>query len=359
MKTNTIHNADIFDKLPELDYNSLDAIVTDPPYNLKFMGKSWDDKGGPKEFQKWNERWASIAYDKLKPGGYMVAFGGTKTYHRMVSGVEDAGFVVKDMIEWMYGTGFPKSYNISKGFRKTIYQDWLKGNTNRVEKWQGWGTALKPAHEPLVLAQKPREGTYCNNVEKYGCGGLNIDECRSEGRFPANLVLSHHPDCGDDCVPSCPVRTMNEQSGIRKSSSGSFKADDYEERETATGFTRGNFKGYGDKGGAARYFNQFHFRNEDFFRYTAKASKSERTCDGNVDNDHPTVKPLELMEWLVRLVTPPEGVVVDPFCGSGTTLIAAYEQNINYIGIEKDEDSVEIARERLDHNQGPEQKELV
>jgi len=468
----------VFDKLPEFDDNSIESIVTDPPYNLKFMGKSWDDKGTPKEFQEWNEKWASIAYDKLKPGGWMVVFSGTKTYHRMVSGVEDAGFTIKDMIEWMYGTGFPKSYNIGQSLQKKLTtgrarrKDRDLGGLSRnrfsgseegkliadtggqveitedeAEEWQGWGTALKPAHEPLVLAQKPREGTYVNNTRKYGCGGLNIDECRVEtdeeitnhsrsaeaakskgkysdsseqethqtkgqqqGRFPANLVLSHHPDCeyqgskeveatsvrkdntkeydpdneikmqasekvkrsgyADedgketvedwDCVPQCPIRRMNEQSG----ETDGCKPHKLESNKEHDGWgsiqeKKGEMVGYEDDGGAARYFNQFHFRDEDFFKYTAKASKKERTCDGNVDNDHPTVKPLSLMRWLVRLVTPPEGVVLDPFAGSGTTLIAAYEQGFDYIGIDKNEKSVKITRERLDYHKGPKQKELL
>lgn len=446
MKLNEVYKADVFDKLPEFDNNSIEAVVTDPPYNLKFMGKSWDDKGGPKEFQEWNERWASIAYDKLKPGGYMIVFSGTKTYHRMVSGVEDAGFEIKDMIEWMYGTGFPKSYNIGKNIKS--------------DNWQGWGTALKPAHEPLILVQKPREGTYCNNIKKYACGGLNIDECRAKtndslnggatnsenavvdegdfnrpwmhneekikehqekmkkkvkhaeslGRFPANLILSHHPDCeyqgskriesgpspdqasnakakskyrpeqGDyqaqgplyadedgketvedwDCIPSCPVRAMNEQSG-ELHPSGNKNKNLTEEGDSVFGIGIHGISqttDYKDKGGAARYFNQFHFRDEDFFKYTAKASKSERTCDGNVDNDHPTVKPLELMKWLIRLITPSEGIVVDPFCGSGTTLIAAYEQDFNFIGIDRDERAVEIAKKRLEYHRKDRQERL-
>ena len=333
-----------------------------------------------------------------------------------------------------------------------IYEIKLKGKKVEVEKdddgkfiipdkFRNNHTNLKPAHEPILLAQKPREGTYCENIDKWGVGGINVDECRvgieewdreiikskanksntsnniikgygnntnekgdwevNKGRFPANLLLTHHPvfeykgekkvgsgerrksgyreggnpdytvglngkkDAPDsygtetvsdwDCHPSCPVRRMNEQSGECKSGGGVKGSKlDYENPETD--FQTSNSyrpKGIGgDTGGAARYFNQFHFVDEDFFKYTAKASKSERTCDGNVENDHPTVKPIELMKWLVRLVTPPEGIVVDPFCGSGTTCISAYEEGFDYIGMDNDKHSVEIARERVKYHRG-------
>ena len=488
IKPNSIYWINCFVGLRKLEENSIDSIVTDPPYNLKFMGKKWDDKGTPKEFQKWNEKWAKQAYKVLKPGGYMIVFSGTKTYHRMVSGVEDAGFEIKDMIEWMYGTGFPKSYNISKGFDKQAGAErevigtytapdgkkrWggvgfhggvgeytqtdrgqtpvTKPSTDKAKKWEGWGTALKPAHEPILLAQKPREGTYCENIDKWGVGGINIEATRvdlngekltfehtektsrssgiqgntsdaragetwenNKGRFPANLLLTHHPDCDYngkkkvkgshdttgvwgtnkngstfqgygtqgqkhegyadkngmetvsdwDCHPSCPVRRMNKQSGV---SGASYREGDRASKQDGiVPWNKGRESGrsvknagYTDKGGAARYFNQFHFVDEDFFKYTAKASKSERTCDGNVDNDHPTVKPIELMKWLVRLVTPPEGLVVDPFCGSGTTCISAYEEGFDYIGMDNDKHSVEIARERMKyHKNEPSQLKL-
>ena len=166
-----------------------------------------------------------------------------------------------------------------------------------------------------------------------------------------------------DCVVSCPVKAMDEQSGVLESgkiekhhnSSKLYGRNSYHKSKT---ISKGE-RGFGDKGGAARYFNQFHFVDEDFFKYTAKASKSERTCDGNVENDHPTVKPIELMKWLIRLVTPPEGIVVDPFCGSGTTCISAYEEGFDYIGMDSDKHSVEIARERVKYHRGkPNQLEL-
>jgi site-specific DNA-methyltransferase (adenine-specific) len=424
LELNSVNQGDSFELMRGVEGNSLDAVITDPPYNLGFMGRSWDTIGTPKKFQEWNEKWAEIAYEKLKPGGYMIVFSGTKTYHRMVSGVEDAGFEVKDMIEWMYGTGFPKSYNISKGFDKqagaerkvlsrnpnsrencdksnTIYESGTVGKTDfitkpatdKAKKWEGWGTALKPAHEPILLAQKPREGTYCDNIDKYEVGGLNIDGCRVEfksqadidygfsgsetvnksdsvvdsfgvdkfdkvdrnphnnGRFPANLVLSHHPDCNDDCRESCPVRRMNEQSGVLESgkikkhhnSSKLYGRNSYHESKT---ISKGE-RGFGDKGGAARYFNQFHFIDDDFFQYIPKASKSERTHDGQIENNHPTVKPIELMEWLIKLVVPEGGVMLDPFAGSGTTGVAAKKLDRDYILIEQEQKYIKIIEDRL------------
>ena len=259
---------------------------------------------------------------------------------------------------------------------------------------------------------KTERGSGVHKVGNDNLGGWNKDDYDGEyipsnkGRFPANLLLTHHPDCeykgkkkvegitngtsaGDksmfgsgskesrkeglnyadkngmetvsdwDCVVSCPVKAMDEQSGILESGDltgqkGGFKEGCiYGDSDLVERYYKG------DKGGASRYFNQFHFADEDFFRYTAKASKSERTCDGNVENDHPTVKPIELMKWLVRLVTPPEGLVVDPFCGSGTTCISAYEEGFNYIGMDSDKHSVEIARERIKyHKDKPSQLEL-
>ena len=383
-------------------------------------------------YEEFSKTWAKYAYQILKPGGYLVVFGGTRTYHRMVSGVEDAGLEIKDTLEWIYGSGFPKSYNISKGFDKQagaerevtsidvahintmicLTDDNWEGKgkkkferkdkpvTDKAKQWEGYGTALKPAHEPILLAQKPREGTYCNNIEKYGCGGINIDDCRinttysnkgrnirnedekeytvqncppkrkgmktraepnNKGRFPANLLLTHSPNCkliSDDnseveqwdCVKDCPIRIMDEQSGILKSGDikgyyKGFRSDSncYGDGKVITQ----NHKG--DKGGASRYFNNFSWQDEDFFLYTAKVSKSERTCEGQVENNHPTVKPIELIRWLIRLVTPKEGITVDLFCGSGTHPIAARLEEIDFIAFEKEEDYWEIATNRYEY----------
>ena len=468
MELNKIYNLDNIEGMKQMidEGVQVNSIVTDPPYNLSFMNKSWDSVGTPKEFQEWNYQWAEYAYQILKPGGYLVVFGGTRTCHRMVSGVEDAGFEIKDTLEWIYGSGFPKSYNISKGFDKQAgvertegAREWSGGKrtggivgnkdtnlgtqtktlydipaTDLAKQWNGYGTALKPAHEPILLAQKPREGTYCNNIEKYGCGGINIDDCRinttysnkgrnirnedeeeytvqncppkrkgmktrtepnSKGRFPANLLLTHSPNCeligtkkvkgskggirksgteffGEaaknsnsiklghadkdgleeveqwDCVEDCPIRIMDEQSGdIKKhhggkgkSQIGTFNIRDRQGEDRPS---------YGDKGGASRYFNNFSWQDEDFFLYTAKVSKSERTCEGQVENNHPTVKPIELIRWLIRLVTPKDGITVDLFCGSGTHPIAAHLEEIDFIAFEKEEDYWEIATNRYEY----------
>lgn len=339
-----------------MEAESIDAIVTDPPYGLGFMGRAWDASVP--------HAWAVEALRVLKPGGHLLAFGGTRTYHRLTCGIEDAGFEIRDCIAWLYGSGFPKSLNIG----------------------DGRGTALKPAYEPCVVARKPLRGTVAANVQQYGTGALNIDACRigSEtiaqhgrsdspnvamsgrnyaesagrewsGRWPANVVLDEEA-----------AAMLDAQSGER---GGSGMASGPTLRDGNLSVARGKFNGlaadlepafYGDTGGASRFF------------YTAKASRSEREAWGRMTlpperrsdgrgkdienprlrtservNDHPTVKPLALMEWLIKLVLPEGGIVLDPFLGSGTTLVAARKLNVNAIGIEQDERSAEIARQRI------------
>jgi len=284
-------HADCLEALRNLPDNSVDSVVTDPPYGLSFMGKKWDYDVPSTEL------WAECLR-VLKPGGHLLAFAGTRTQHRMAVRIEDAGFEIRDMIAWVYGSGFPKSLNI--------------GKQNNCEAYQGWGTALKPALEPICLARKPIEGTVAANVLKWGTGAINIDGCRvgseeisvhtdpaiysmtphksnldyrnHQGRFPANLIHD-----GSDEVVEC------------------FPND------------------------AARFF------------YCAKASKAER----NDGNHHPTVKPLALMRYLVRLVTPPNGTVLDPFLGSGTTAIAAVLEGRDWIGIEREAEYCDIAEARI------------
>lgn len=302
------------------------------------MGKSWDDFE-PREYQEFCQGWGEAVLRVLKPGGYLLAFSGTRTYHRMVTGLEDAGFEIRDQIAWMYGSGFPKGYNFDRF----------------SNEWSGWSTALKPGHEPIVLAQKPREGTYQNNIEKYGVGGLNIDDCRipapdggwtwgtqtditgggygskrpsegdvhdrnitggENGRWPANVVL--------DSVASM---MLDAQSGDRPAG-GSVSGDEpskpanhaYGDYERST-----SFESYNDSGGASRFF------------YSSKASKNERNAGLEETNDIAALKPINLMRWLVRLVTPPSGTVVDPFAGSGTTGCACEIEGLDYILIEKRE----------------------
>lgn len=410
-------NNDCLLALDELEENSVDAIVTDPPYELNFMGKGWDNAGI--SFSK--DTWAKCLR-VLKPGGYMLAFGGSRTYHRIACAIEDAGFEIRDCIMWLYGSGFPKSMNIGLAIDKKNgvespvvgkskrHGGGIVGNGSSYElppiipdikeaqnEWKGWGSALKPSYEPIVVARKPLDGSCVANVMKWGVGGLNIDECRipladgeakhggfgaaksgfqkgignagdddykckwaedRSGRFPANTILTYDDTDSEEVCRGFP----NSKGGSGKG----FRKDAYEEKPTATNFTRGDFVPYNDDGSAARYF------------YCAKASKKDRdegleefdedtTDDGRnkpIDNPylgegtmrhniHPTVKPTTLMQYLVRLVTPKGGTVLDPFMGSGSTGKAvAYENNernagYKFIGIEKDARYCKIAEARI------------
>lgn len=283
--------------------NSIDSVVTDPPYELGFMGKSWDKSGIAFSPAVWQE-----VLRVLKPGGHLLAFSGSRTYHRMAVAVEDAGFEIRDQIMWIYGSGFPKSHN-------------LKG------EWEGWGTALKPAHEPIVVARKPLIGTVAENILAYGAGGLNIDGTRvgngtdraSGGRWPANVIH----DGSDEVLELFPDTKSGKPSNIR--GTGGIWSE-------GNGIPIG--PQYGDAGSAARFF------------YCAKASKKDRN-EGLDRNHHPTVKPTELMRYLCRLVTPPNGTVLDPFMGSGSTGKACVLEGFDFIGIDKTPEYVEIAQQRI------------
>jgi len=373
------------------------------------MGKSWDNFK-PKEYQEFSEKWGKQAIRVLKPGGYLLAFSGTRTYHRMVVGLEDAGFEIKDQIDWVYGNGFPKSHNIGKAV------DELQGNKREVidtevrlfqpsnsmgggvdgqykrkrkitkgnTKWEGFGTALKPAHEPIVLAQKPKEGTYAENVLKYGVGGLNIDGCRignetiiTRGRTDNHSKIAIHKGFGNELPPDNPrqgrfpanlildpesAKMLDEQSGISRSSGGrSYQNtnDMYSGGWSHKGKGIPNDPGFGDKGGASRFFycpkvhksernagledlEDVNYGQSGGARQKLKEGKDEYLQDHiglnkikKVKNDIATLKPINLMRYLVRLVTPPEGTVLDPFAGSGTTGIACVIEGFDYILIEK------------------------
>lgn len=329
-----------------------------------FMGKEWD--GGDIAFRK--ETW-ELALKLLKPGGHLLAFSASRNYHRMAVAIEDAGFDIRDQIMWIYGSGFPKSHNIGKGVDKKLGNDRevvgtiergsvedaiAKGvgytadpanqnnkaifgyGTETVTKgnseWEGWGTALKPAHEPIVMARKSIEGTIVDNVLKHGTGGINIDECRIEGekqtrdsspdtkgRFPANVIH----DGSEEVLSGFP----NAKGFV---SNGNAEVGEYS-KGVINPMRRGNATSYADDGSAARFF------------YCPKVSKSER----GEDNTHPTVKPQELMKYLCRLVTPKGGTVLDPFMGSGSTGMAAKDEGFDFIGIEKEQEYYEIAEARI------------
>lgn len=346
-----VHNMDCLEGLKLLPDNSVDSIVTDPPYELGFMNKGWDSTGVAYNIELWKE-----CLRVLKHGGHLLSFGGTRTYHRIACAIEDAGFEIRDQIMWIYGQGMPKSNNIPKAIEKKTKSPEL------ANKWQGWGSGIKPAHEPIVVARKPlSERTIVDNVLKWGTGGLNIDDCRiptdwkneyseswfksgrgktitwngdnyktemtagdrvnSKGRYPANVILDEEA-----------AKMLDDQSGILKSGSNCV-------RTKAGSFLEHGGLGkpgdvqvtYGDKSGASRFF------------YCAKATKKER----GEGNNHPTVKPIKLMEYLVTLVTPPNGTVLDPFTGSGTTLLAAKNLGFNYIGFEMEEEYIAIINKRL------------
>ena len=316
-------NGDCIEEMQKLidDGKQVDSVVTDPPYHLTsiverygkegsapakdrdglyqrqakgFMGKEWD--GGDIAFRK--ETW-ELAYKLLKPGGHLLAFSASRNYHRMAVAIEDAGFEIRDQIMWIYGSGFPKSLNLG----------------------DGWGTALKPAHEPIVMAKKRLEGTNKQNKDKYGTGGINIDECRIEG-----------DDTGAERKKV--VRKSRSGDGVWTNENSGMKA---EGTEFADADPRGRFPANVMHGGLetewAKYF------------YCPKTSKSERN---NADkNTHPTVKPVELMKYLCRLVTPKGGVVLDPFMGSGSTGMAAKDEGFDFIGIEKDEEYFKICESRI------------
>lgn len=286
---------------------TVDSIVTDPPYGLSFMGKGWDHEVPGKEYWEHFLRFA-------KPGAHLVAFGGTRCWHRLAVAIEDAGWEIRDCLMWLYGVGFPKSHSLPGG----------------------WGTALKPAYEPIILARKPFKGTVADNVLQRGTGALNIDGCRVGvgepvvGRWPANVVLDEGAG-----------RVLDEQSGVSKSSGGlTVGVGAQDGRVYGFGDKLGaNAGGLGDTGGASRFF------------YTAKASRAEREdgleSDGQRANTHPTVKPIDLMRWLVRMVTPPGGLVLDPFTGSGTTGCAAMLEGMEFVGCEIDPEHTSTASDRI------------
>ena len=427
MSEGKVIQGDCLEVLREMEDNSVDAVVCDPPYGLSntnpeliadtiakwvggdrghvpagrgFMGKSWDAFVPPPAV--WDE-----CLRVLKPGGHMVVFAGSRTQDLMGLSIRLAGFEIRDSVAWLYGSGFPKSHNV--------------GKSTGDERYAGHGTALKPGHEPIVLARKPlAEKTVARNVLAHGTGAINIDGCRikgepieihartgnmtgansmagvstgstgtgefrTDGRWPANVLLDQHA-----------AAWVDEQSGITRSNvRPPTGKDDRGKANTASSMTvRRNdttTRGVSDQGGASRFFTTIERSNTpcattsenattttattadsakpalsgtgssardagvngdstDVFLYTAKAPKSERP---NVDGvQHPTVKPLAIMRWLIRLVTPPGGTVLDPFAGSGTTIEAALIEGFNPVGIEMETDYLPLIQHRIDRQAG-------
>jgi site-specific DNA-methyltransferase (adenine-specific) len=489
----TIHWGNCLDVLRGMEDESVDSVVTDPPYGLGntdpsyivdalqmwaggdrdhipagkgFMGKQWDAFVPPPAV--WDE-----CYRVLKPGGHMLVFAGSRTIDLMGLSVRFAGFEIRDSITWIYAQGFPKSLDVSKALDKMAGVEFKEEpasgvgfmnaegeggynvtknkltrvgeSTDDAVKWKGWGTALKPASEPILVARKPlSEKNVALNVLKHGTGAINIDASRIgneertykgmsanvpdvgtfrddawvpkdievtvSGRFPTNVLFQHADECvlvGEaedsyvinqtedwtgfgqverpdykssgqtakievyECVEGCPVAELDKQSGITKSSSATFKAEAYEERETSTPFTRGDFVGRGDTGGASRFFfvakANKKDRNEGLGNseleekgkvFNGKSDTGAGKAEGSVEdkfstapqkNFHPTVKPTSLMKYLVEMVTPAGGVVLDPFTGSGSTGKAAVQAGVGFVGIEMTEEYLPIIIGRVKH----------
>ena len=496
-----LRHGDCLDVLPTLPDCSVDSIVTDPPYELGFMGKKWDNSGIAYNVTLWQE-----CLRVLKPGGHLLAFGGTRTYHRMACAIEDAGFEIRDSIHWLYGSGFPKSLDVSKAIdkmdaseeqkkRQLRFTTWVRSTgvtsrqideatgtnmgghyttaasqpavmtrehleacrhlfsdipawverecdirsvesrnmaereiigksdngiaggtgehagqkdsygfnaefditapaTEQAKQWTGWGTALKPAHEPIVVARKPLTGTVAANVLEYGTGAINIDASRigtgghlqwssprnmgyyggsdtvgaqatqnQAGRWPANVILSHHDTCTDTCTPGCPVALLDEQSGLSKSTKASNNLHRQDDDNNIYGHGLGTISPantHGDSGGASRFFycakpsrrernaGLDHLEKKQGGSMTGAEYRPDRPTNHPVrENHHPTVKPLALMRYLVRLVTPPNGTVLEPFAGSGTTLMACVLEGFNAIGIEMTDEYLPIIQGRI------------
>jgi hypothetical protein len=439
-----VYLGDCLAVLPQLEASSIDALVTDPPAALAFMNRKWDTFGGRAHFIEWLTERMSEAFRVMKPGAHGLVWAIPRTSHWTGMALEDAGFEVRDFVAHHFGSGFPKSLDVSKAIDKASgqsgnpvsgnsamsgpnYHRTDKGNpiTEAARQWEGWGTALKPATEIWWLVRKPlAQPNVAAQMLATGTGALNIDGCRvgvedrfnpaaankpggaslhmsvrgmpdadgrsAAGRWPANLVLSHADGCrpagmqkvrgsliakpshhefnsgysgklggprpsrghGDpdgtetveawECTEGCPVAELDRQSGLVRS------AGLYDKGSRGIGDKEGPASipidgllsaTYADSGGASRFF------------YTAKASSSDRNA-GLFDqrkgrNVHPTVKPTDLMRYLCRLITPPGGLILDPFCGSGSTLVGARLEGFRAIGIDQDAESVEIARRRV------------
>ena len=469
-----LYHGNMLDLTDVIPSNSVDSIVTDPPYELEFMNKGWDSSGIAFQVDTWKK-----CFNVLKPGGYLLAFGGSRTFHRIAVAIEDAGFEIRDTIMWLYGSGFPKSMNLGKSIEAKLTtgsantQEFKNPNGTKVEKgnwgiaqnafdygarpsnydedgclrtdkvdftteeakqWGGWGTTLKPAYEPIIVARKPCIGSTTDNVLKYGVGGINIDECRipiskddidminakssknptdnynrnenkkygdyalniatsanEQGRFPANLILTYDETDEQEVCGGFPNTksnggntTMPDFRDVGHQSKESMGIDKLSFGQTSNVLRKSTeYVAPMDEGSASRYF------------YCAKASKRDRdegldnfktqtkvfngqsntsstdmkdveqrfTTEGK--NIHPTVKPTDLMQYLVRLVTPDGGTILDPFNGSGSTGKGAMWENrdrgkdYKYVGIELSEEYLAIAKARIEYVLGCNTPDLI
>lgn len=411
-----LYNGNMLDMLDVIEPNSIDAIITDPPYELGFMNKLWDSSGIAFNVNAWKK-----CFEVMKPGAYLLAFGGSRTFHRIACAIEDAGFEIRDTIMWLYGSGFPKSMNIGfaidkrngvesidtgilspnarpNGNKETnLYELGTVGKEFTIKKanneWNGWGTCLKPAYEPIIVARKPVETSIVENVMKYGVGGININECRinlienetkatnisfknelqsnvgwgtkkciteqsTDGRFPSNVILTYDDSDYDEVCGNMPIGSKNGSISKEYDINNQIYGD-YGKCKT--------FEAYDDEGSASRYF------------YCAKASKfdrdegldeleSKRKYDRKEDskikmerstvvakNTHTTVKPTELMRYLVRLVAPKGATILDVFNGSGSTGKAVmlenkqFNKDYKYIGIELTDEYLPISKARIEY----------
>lgn len=372
-------NNDCLLALDELEENSVDAIVTDPPYELNFMGKGWDNAGV--SFNK--ETWAKCLR-VLKPGGYLLAFGGSRTYHRIACAIEDAGFEIRDCIMWLYGSGFPKSMNIGLAIdkKKGIESEIVGHSTNKIHlenlgnagykeefdikkaknEWAGWGTALKPSYEPIIVARKPLDGSCVANVMKWGVGGLNIDECR----VGDEVVSIHNAPTGSFAGGEYGRGSDTES---YRNSVGRFPANTIFDTQDGEEWRRYFYCAKASKNDRDEGLEEFTTKTSGQMTEQKEGSAGITAFTGSRSpkkNNHPTVKPTELMRYLVRLVTPKGGTVLDPFMGSGSTGKAVAcennERNAEYkfIGIEKETEYCKIAEARIKYvEQSERQQELI
>ena len=370
----------MLDILPTLEENSFDSCITDPPYELNFMGKGWDRSGIA--FRK--ETWEQV-YRVLKPGAYLCAFGGSRTFHRIACAIEDAGFEIRDTIMWLYGSGFPKSHNVgldidkrfgceNRGHRIATANRYhpdgtlepngenlppYEGKTEEGKKWSGYGTCLKPAYEPIIVARKPIEKSVAENVLKYGCGAINIDECRvgneiikggttpdfkdHEGRFPSNVILTYDETDYDEV---CGGMSKNDNGD---SSSRYFYCAKASKKDRDEGLDM-----FEDRNMRTEQNREIHSAGCEYVE-NGKVKQNPHLQSSIKKNFHPTVKPIDLMQYLVRMFTPKGGSILEPFAGSGSTgkatMFENRERNANYAitMIEITHEYIPIIKARCDY----------